>query len=161
MLQYWKHDVRNNDGVSTRRTGTSNSGIEAHTPLLHGGHCTFVVIRALDHDVCVQLLQLSVEELQLALGAAELRVHLLGIPFVGGGPAQILRPLLDLQLLADLPAYPLTVLVQALLHTAVREVRVLVQTELLEHRQPAGISLKEEKRMRVRWLTRRHTRRRG
>lgn len=50
----------------------SNMGTEAHTSPLHRGYCTFVVIRAFDHNVCVQLLQLSMERLQLALGAAEL-----------------------------------------------------------------------------------------
>lgn len=50
----------------------SNMGIEAHTSPLHAGYCTFAVIRAFDHNVCIQLLQLSVERLQLALGAAEL-----------------------------------------------------------------------------------------
>lgn len=50
----------------------SNMGIEAHTSPFHAGYCTFAVIRAFDHNVCIQLLQLSVERLQLALGAAEL-----------------------------------------------------------------------------------------
>lgn len=119
-----------------------HSGTVACEPLLLG-YSTFVVIRAFDHNVGVKLLQLSVEGLQLTLGAAELGVHLLGIPLVSGSPAQILSALLDLQLLADLPADPLSVLVQALLHTWVWEVRVLVQTELLEHRQPTWVTLKE------------------
>lgn len=106
---------------------------------------TFVLIWAFDNNVSIQLLQLSVEGLQLALGAAQLRVDLLDIPLVRGGPAQILRALLDLQLLPDLPADPLAVLIQALLHATVGEVGVLVQTELLEHRQPIGISLKRGK----------------
>lgn len=102
---------------------------------------TFVLLLAFDNNVSIQLLQLGVEGLQLALGAAELRVHLLDIPLVRG-PAQILGALLDLQLLSDLPADPLAVFIQALLHAAVREVGVLVQAELLEYRQPIGISLK-------------------
>lgn len=114
---------------------------------------TFVVIGSLHHDVSVQLLQLSVEGLQLALGAAELRVHLLGVPLVGGGPAQVLRALLDLQLLADLPADPLAVLIQALLHAGVGEVGALVQTKLLEHRQPTGVALKGRERRRM-WRVR-------
>lgn len=107
---------------------------EANPPRpLCGIYGTFVVIGAFDHNVCVELLQLSVQSLQLALGAAQLRFHLLGVPLVSGGPAEVLGPLFDLQLLADLPAYSLTVLVQPLLHAGVREIRVLVQTELLEH----------------------------
>lgn len=106
---------------------------------------TFVVILALDNNVCIQLLQLSLEGLQLALRAAELRVHLLAFPLVRDGPAQILRALLDLQLLADLPADPLAVLVEALLHAGVREVRVLVQAELLQHRQAIWVGLGRDK----------------
>lgn len=80
---------------------------------------TFVFIRALDNNMCIQLLQLSLERLQLALRAAELRVNLLGISLVRRGPAQILCTLLDLQLLTDFPADPLTVLIQTLLHAGV------------------------------------------
>lgn len=106
---------------------------------------TLVVVRTLDDNVCIQLLQLSLERLHFALGAAELRVHLLALPLVRDGPAQILRALLDLQLLADLPADPLAVLVQPLLHAGVREVRVLVQAELLEHRQAIRVGLEKDK----------------
>lgn len=105
---------------------------------------------AFDHNVSIQLLELSLEWLKLPLGAAELWVHLLGIPLVGSGPAQILCTLLDLQLLADLSADLLAVLIQPLLHTGVWKVWVLVQTELLEHWQPVCVTLKKGKKRR--WL---------
>ena len=67
--------------------------------------------------------------------------HLLCVSLVGRGPAQVLGALLDLQLLADLPADPLALLVQELLDAGVREVRVLVQTELLQNGQPSRVTL--------------------
>lgn len=105
-----------------------------------------VLVVTLDHNERIELLQLSVKTHQLAFGTAQLRVHLLGISFDGGGSAEVLGSLFDLQLFADLPADPLPVLIQALLHTGVREVRVLVQAELLQYRQPARIGLKSERR---------------
>ena len=69
------------------------------------------------------------------------QAHLLCVLLVRGGPPQVLRPHLDLQLLADLAADPLPLLVQTLLDAGLREVCALVQTQLLQHRKPAGVAL--------------------
>lgn len=66
------------------------------------------------------------------------------VPLVSRGATQVLRTLLDLQLLPDLPADPLPLLVQELLNARVGEVGVLVQTELLQNRQPAWVTLQEK-----------------
>lgn len=66
------------------------------------------------------------------------------VPLVSRGAAQVLRTLLDLQLLPDLPADPLPLLVQELLNARVGEVGVLVQTELLQNRQPVWVTLQEK-----------------
>lgn len=66
---------------------------------------------------------------------------LLSISLIRRRSTQVLGSLFDFQLLADLPADLFALLIQELLHAGVREVRVLVQTELLQNRQPTWVAL--------------------
>lgn len=66
---------------------------------------------------------------------------LLSVSLIGRRSAQVLGALFDFQLLADLPADLFALLIQKLLHAWVREIRVLVQTKLLQNRQPTWVAL--------------------
>lgn len=80
---------------------------------------------------------------QSVVDKSETRSDLLSISLICCGSTQVLGALFDFQLLADLPADLLALLIQELLHAGVREIRVLVQTELLQNRQPTWVALNE------------------
>lgn len=80
------------------------------------GRLTTSLIRSLDNNMGVKLLELCMERVETPVGGAQLVVHLLGIAFISGCTSQVLCSFLDLQLLADLPADLLAFLVQPLLH---------------------------------------------
>lgn len=81
------------------------------------GKLTTSFICALDDNMGIKLLELGLEGVETASGGAQLAVHLLGIAFVCGCTSQVLCSFLDLQLLADLTADLLPLLVQSLLYT--------------------------------------------
>lgn len=66
---------------------------------------------------------------------------LLSVSLIGRCSPQVLSALFDFQFLADLSADPFALLVQKLLHAGVGEIRVLVQTKLLQNRQPTRVAL--------------------
>lgn len=77
----------------------------------------------------------------MLVDTSETRSDLLSIPLVGGGSTQVLGALFDFQLLADLSADLFALLIQKLLHTGVGEIWILVQTKLLQNRQPTWVAL--------------------
>lgn len=98
--------------------------------------------RVWQHHMRVQLLQLLVQQVKAAGGATQQQLHRAqAAAQVGGGAAQVLGALLQLQLLADLPAQAFPLQLQLLLHTRGRQVGP-GQAQLLQQGPAAGLTLK-------------------
>ena len=104
---------------------------------------TYEFIWVLDHDVSVELLQLLVQLLDLLVGLLQHVVNVGQALLVRGHLTQVLRSLLDLELLADLAADLLLDFVQLLLHHGVRQVQVVAQAQPLGNQLAPGITLGE------------------
>ncbi len=101
-----------------------------------------------DENLRLELLQLLLHVGQLGVAALDHPVDVRDALPVPGHLAQVLRPLLDLELLLDLAAEELAQLLHLLRERGVREVRLeaVLEAQLVQERQAEVVVLKQGKR---------------
>lgn len=109
--------------------------------LLPGFLLTTPCCRVRQHHMCMQLLQLLVQQVKTSSGAPQQQLHRGQVAAqVSGGSPQVLSALLQLQLFPDFPLQPLSFQLQLLLHPGGCQV-CASQTQLLQQRPAARLTL--------------------